>query len=449
MTVRRLEVLVNDQRVGELREVNDLWAFEYDPAWTAAQDSFGLSPALPKAPPLHNDGASSRPVQWYFDNLLPEEALRSVLAKEAGVAAEDAFGLLAHFGAESAGSLVLRVAGPPGPAAAGLKPLSLEALNERILNLPNASLTRDAPKRMSLAGAQHKMVVVLQEGALFEPLPATPSTHILEPNHPSGDYPASVMNEFFTMRLARAVGLDVPRVYRRYVPQPVYVVERFDRGVVGTGQPATRLHTIDTCQLLNKARSFKYTAANLQALAEAIEHCRAKAAARIQIYRWVLSNVLAGNGDNHLKNLSFRVSARGIGVAPAYDLLCTAVYATKAFARDKAHWPDVDLALSVGEAKTFAQVRRTHLLAAGDTLGVSAQTAQRELDAMIRNLPWQANRLLAAIEAVFDDELAKSPRPERAKLHRAGELRLLRAIVHIVVPEMAARVAADIGSSAG
>ena len=157
--------------------------------------------------------------------------------------------------------------------------------------------------------------------------------------------------------------------------------------------------------------------------------------------------VLAGNGDNHLKNLSFRVSARGIGVAPAYDLLCTAVYATKALARDKAHWLDVDLALSVGEAKTFAQVRRTHLLAAGDTLGVSAQTAQ--LDAMIRNLPRQANRLLAAIEAVFDDELAKSPRPEQAKLHRAGEMRLLRAIVRIVVPEMAARMAADIGSSAG
>lgn len=199
--------------------------------------------------------------------------------------------------------------------------------------------------------------------------------------------------------------------------------------------------------LARRVRHHAASSRNLQTLAEAIEHCRAKAAARIQIYRWVLFNVLAGNGDNHLKNLSFRVSARGIGVAPAYDLLCTAVYATKALARDKAHWLDVELALSVGEAKTFAQVRRTHLLAAGDTLGVSAQTAQ--LDAMIRNLPRQANRLLAAIEAVFDDELAKSPRPEQAKLHRAGELRLLRAIVRIVVPEMAARLAADIGSSAG
>ena len=31
---------------------------------------------------------------------------------------------------------------------------------------------------------------------LFEPLPGTPSTHILKPNHPGEDYPASVMNDF-------------------------------------------------------------------------------------------------------------------------------------------------------------------------------------------------------------------------------------------------------------
>jgi hypothetical protein len=40
------------------------------------------------------------------DNLLPEEAMRTVLAKEAQLSAEDAFGLLGYFGAESAGSLV-------------------------------------------------------------------------------------------------------------------------------------------------------------------------------------------------------------------------------------------------------------------------------------------------------------------------------------------------------
>ena len=43
-------------------------------------------------------------MQWHFDNLLPEETLRVVLAKDAKIEGEDAFGLLAYFDAESVGS---------------------------------------------------------------------------------------------------------------------------------------------------------------------------------------------------------------------------------------------------------------------------------------------------------------------------------------------------------
>ncbi|MDD2927180.1 HipA domain-containing protein [Rhodoferax sp.] len=74
------------------------------------------------------------------------------------------------------------------------------------------------------------------------------------------------------------------------------LIERFDR-VRAPGDAATqRIHIIDTCQLLNKSRAFKYQQANLQTLAEAIKLCRQKAAARIQLYRWLLFNVLVGNG---------------------------------------------------------------------------------------------------------------------------------------------------------
>jgi len=440
---RHLEVLVNERRVGWLREADDLWSFEYDPRWAAAADAFDLSPALPRSQPVHADGAALRPVQWYFDNLLPEEALRSALAKEARLADEDAFGLLAFFGGESAGSLVLRTPGAVA-AEAGLRPLALPALDARISNLDRVSLTHEAPKRMSLAGAQHKMVVVLRDGALFEPLPGTASTHILKPDHASGDYPASVMNEFFTMKLAAAVGLDVPPVHRLYVPRPVYIVERFDRvlppadGAVPQARPE-RLHIIDTCQLLNKSRSFKYQAAHLHTLAEALALCRTKAAARRQLYRWVLFNVLVGNGDNHLKNLSFRVTTQGISLAPAYDLLCTAVYEAKVFAGHRARWPNVDLALSLGEARTFAQVTGAGLVAAGRTLGLSTAAAERELGVMTRDLPTAASRLLAQIEADFDPLLTQNPDPQAARLHRAGELRLLRAITHVIIPDMLAR----------
>jgi len=112
-------------------------------------------------------------VQWYFDNLLPEERMREVISREQGVNVLDAFGLLVCLGAESAGSLVLL---PPGGTEGeqGAQPLTTEDLSARIRKLPRASLTSKSPKRMSLAGAQHKMVVLFDPatGALREPLRA-------------------------------------------------------------------------------------------------------------------------------------------------------------------------------------------------------------------------------------------------------------------------------------
>ena len=444
MTARQLVVRVNDQLVGHLREENDLWQFEYSSTWVKLPQAFDLAPALSRSQGLIVDGATNRPVQWYFDNLLPEEALRTLIAKESGLNADDAFGLLAHFGAESAGSLVLRVPGKTTLAKRGLKPLPLKELSKRIANLAKVSLTKDAPKRMSLAGAQHKMLMTLRDGELFEPLPGTASTHILKPNHPGKDYPASVMNEYFTMRLAAALELDAPRVHRMYVPQPVYIVERFDRIVPASGSidvdTVLRRHVIDTCQLLNKARTFKYTAAHLDTLKQAIEYCRSKAAARMQLFRWLVFNILVGNGDSHLKNISFLVDESGINIAPAYDLLSTAAYDTKSLADDKGRWPHTSLALTLGDAKTFAGVTREHILDAATTIGLTRTTATRELDRMLRDAPLAAETLITEIEASIGREAKASPDPKVAGRNLAIERRLLSAIKHIVIADMCKRL---------
>lgn len=439
MSGRTLTVLVDGRLIGHLGETDDLWSFEYAAEWQTAEDGYDLSPALPRRTTFHSDGASHRPVQWYFDNLLPEEALRIVLAKEARLIAEDAFGLLAYYGAESAGALTLLDPDHPIPADIGLRPLPLAALSQRIRNLPRMSLARDAPKHMSLAGAQHKLLVVEQNGELFEPLAATPSTHILKPDHPDPAYPASVANEFFAMRLAAGLGLDPPRVQMRYVPEPVYVVERFDRERGADSQPSRR-HVIDTCQLLDKARSFKYSAARLDSLAQAAAVCRSRAAARIRLYRWLVFSLLLGNGDNHLKNISFLVDAQGIELAPPYDLLSTAVYETSAIAGNDARWPETALALPLADASRFADVSRQHVLGAGVALGLNEATAKRELDRMIQALPIAADRLLADMEGLLSKLAAESPEPDAARRHVAGELRLLRAIRKVVVADMIGKV---------
>jgi serine/threonine-protein kinase HipA len=430
--MRTLEAFLNEQRVGTLSEGGDLWRFEYDMQWASAPGSYDLSPRLARSELVHTDGGTDRPVQWYFDNLLPEEELRDVVAKEAKIDGEDAFGLLEYLGAESAGSLVLLPRGATRQPR-GLRTLSDADLSARINNLSRASLSSGAPKRMSVAGAQNKLPVVYRGEALHEPVGSEPSTHILKPNHTHQDYPSSVINEYAVMRLAGALKLAVPTVLRRYVPEPVYLVERFDRYTDAAGATRRR-HIIDACQLLNKARGFKYTGATLESLGDIIAACRNRASTRMNLYRWLIFNVLIANNDNHLKNLSFLVGNEGIELAPAYDLLSTGAYHTRAIAGDRADWPKVRLSITMPNAPTLDAVNRKSLLEAGEALGLPKTVGERELKRMMAALPGALNEI---IQEVSDDNTRL---PQTAMRFLAGELRLLATLQHLVVPEMSARL---------
>jgi serine/threonine-protein kinase HipA len=436
MAMRTLNVFINRSLIGHLSEGDGLWRFAYDAAWTASPQSFDLSPALPRQAGVIEDGGSLRPVQWYFDNLLPEEGLRRATLLEAKIVGDDAFALLQYLGSESAGSLTLLPEDAPrmSPSAGGARALSKAALSARIRALPRQTLGHDSPKRMSLAGAQHKLLVVYKNGLLFEPTGNAPSTHILKPNHPDVAYASSVMNEYFTMRLAGMMGLNVPSVHRLYVPEPVYVIERFDRSPSAAGI-TDRLHTLDACQLLNQSGQFKYHAATLETLARLVNLCRNRVQTRLLLYRWLVFNTLIANHDCHLKNLSFRVSTEGITLAPHYDLLCTGVYDTRVYADDRAIWPTTKLAIALPNASSFEQVTRSALIEAGAALGLSASIAKRELNRQISKLP----TALAKLTAQIDRENQNAP--NAARVYLAGEMRLIQAITHIVVPQLLGQLA--------
>lgn len=437
---RRLLVSSNGRPMGSLSAQDDIWTFEYFPAWQQATDAYPLSPAFPLAQGVHRDGSTERKVQWFFDNLLPEDMLRDVVSREESVRASDAFGLLERLGAESAGALVLL---PPGSAEAarGSQALSRASLSARIQNLPRASLTAASPKRMSLAGAQHKMVLLFDAAtqSMREPLKGTASSHILKPNAQSAQYPHSVANETFTMRLAQRLGLDVPSVYRLYLPEPVYVVERFDRLWDAASEEFKRRHVMDGCQLLGLAPNFKYSRATLQTLMQLIGLCRNKAAARLSLFRWVLFNTLVGNSDSHLKNISFLADHEGVQVAPCYDLLCTAVYHTRMYADDAAIWPQEPLAISVVDAAVFADVTQGKLVRTGQALGLSRAAAQREVTKMMATLPDAADQLETEMLGEFD-ALAQGENATALQATRGAEAHLLRGIRHNVIADMVRRV---------
>jgi len=448
--MRRLQVYIGRTPAGTLSEENNLWVFSYDPAWAAAERGFDLSPALSRKKLRHEDGGTERPVQWYFDNLLPEELLRQAVAKEAGIKDhEDAFALLEYLGAESAGALTLLPPGEPLPDEAALRELPDAALSRRILALPRQTLSKEAPKRMSLAGAQHKMLLVVKGGALYEPVGATPSTHILKPDHPdSATYPASVFNEFLTMRLARAARLEVPAVQMRHVPEPVYLIERFDRAIrkpppgQRSGDPLAapaidRLHVIDACQLLNKARTFKHSGATLGALVQVIEKTSNKLQTRSRLFRWLVFNIVVGNDDCHMKNLSFVVNHDGVSLAPHYDLLSTGAYHTRALADDDGRWNQVPMAFPLPGAKTFGDVTRDAVLAAAEVLGLPRRIAMRLMAEVTARVESEFAKLVAEHEEAA--RTAPAATAERAA-GMALEARLLRVIQHITLPDMLARL---------
>lgn len=364
------------------------------------------------------DGASQRPVQWFFDNLLPEEGARELLAKDASLSTADAFGLLAWYGRESAGALTLLPSDETPSLSDGCLPLTDEDLSARIRQLPAISLAHGAPKKISLAGAQHKLAVILTPEGLLEPRGNTPSTHILKPEHQDKDhYPHSVINEWFAMTLAKRVGLPVPEVTLRQVPEPVYLVERFDRLLSPTG--VVRLQTLDACQLLGLDKSFKYTQATPDSLNRLISACREKARTRLALYRWVVFNTLIGNDDAHLKNLSFHVEGgereTTLRLAPHYDLLCTAAY------RTGNDWGNAELSWAMGNAKCAHQLTREHVIAFGGAIGLPAAVAEKELRLLLTQSNVSGLALL--------NEL-----PEGS---HAGEKRFVRQIVHGVMKDMA------------
>jgi len=430
MSQRTLYASINGRSVGTLIDASGGWEFVYDDHWLAFEQRFALSPHLPlQAEPLV-DGSSERHVQWYFDNLLPEEGQRTLLADDANIHQADAFALLTHYGAESAGALTLLPEADAALAVSdvdGREDLSDADLEMRIANLPNVSLAHTANKRMSLAGGQHKLAVIYDNSQLFEPTGNAASTHILKPNHPSASFAQSVINEWFVMQLAAKVGISVPKVYRRYVPSSVYLIERFDR--IHSEQAVSRSHSIDACQLLGMDAAFKYQQGSVGRLAEIAKFCRSSAQARTRLFNWLVFNVLIGNTDAHLKNLSFMVGYEGIELAPSYDLLSTAVYETPAF--DGNSWPErTTMAWPLPGANFVKDINREVLVNAANELGLNKSTAERLIQVQLTRITPAANELYNAM-LIENDRLVKDNKEIGDQVE--AENRCVRCIIHNVL----------------
>lgn len=423
---RELGVFIEGQAVGRLFENAGVWSFQYEPEWV--DSGYAIAPGLPLRQAPIIDSASTRPVQWYFDNLLPEEMARQRLVASLEKGEWDAWSLLERFGGESAGAITLLAPGktldPPG-----MRTLPDDQLETRIRQLPFVPLGDAAPKKMSLAGAQEKLPTVMDvQGQLFEPVGSQLSTHILKPNALSAHYPASAVNEWYCARIAQEIKLNVPPVSLRYVPSAVYLIERFDRQVVNG--VLTRRHVLDAAQALSLSAGSKYTLSGVDALNRIVSLCRAKAPTRIGLFRWTVFNIIIGNHDAHLKNLSLYAGREGYTLAPHYDFVSTVSWARPDLVTIGPLWPNLELTHPIGEARFFADLRRKHIFELGAQMNLPAKMIERELNRLLEQVPLAAARIHAEFEQRVDVPSGQ----------RASQLYMINCIRNMPIREMVAQL---------
>jgi len=260
-----------------------------------------------------------------LSNLLPEGALRELLAQGLKTHIDNEFELFTYLGQDLPGALIAT-------------PIEPENIPEYALSATDKAQVvkthlQDDDHHFSLAGVQMKFSMrekdgryhIAKSGELGDWIIKTPSTkHAHVP-----------LNEFTAMRLAELAGIDIPDIKlvelssldalpSINLPDEKYAfaIRRFDRN---DGQ---RIHMEDFAQILVKYPNEKYDSANYEQIGKVIYEYTGDSLGNIQQFaRRLLVNILLANGDAHLKNWSLIYpDTITPELSPAYDILTTRVY---------------------------------------------------------------------------------------------------------------------------
>jgi serine/threonine-protein kinase HipA len=335
-----LNVWYEDQIVGYLwRDNQGAMSFKYDNDW----NKFPLSISLPL-----NKAPESIIAHRFFANLLPEGAARDRICIRFRCP-DTNFDLLREIGSECAGAISILPIEKEPDLNQSYKKLGDEALI-KIIETRGASINLEDKQRLSLAGAQDKITVHVKEDGIYFPVSQAPSTHILK--FEVRDFKNVPLYEVYTTKLARAIGLNTIDIELNFLGDYSYTIsERYDRII---GDRITRIHQEDFCQALGFKE--KYQRSDKPNFAQCyqliIENSSNPLVDAEQLIKWQIFNLILGNSDAHIKNISFLYGDSETRLAPFYDLVCT---------RAIEHL-DETLALAIGHQKNPNQVTKKDLL---------------------------------------------------------------------------------------
>lgn len=325
-----LDVYFHNKIVGQLiQDDHGNMNFIYAKKWLTNPKAVAISCSLP----LQKEKFSKKQCRAFFEGLLPEQQQRKIIAKNLGVSEHNEFSLLEKIGGECAGALsFLPPEGKPHTSPTHYHELTDADLAKTLEELHTKPLLAgEYGVRLSLAGAQEKLAVYINDDRICIPLDNYPSTHILKPAHYI--YGDIVFNEYFCMKLAKEIGLITAEVECKKVGEIAYLlVKRYDRFISSPQdgkQIIARLHQEDFCQALGFSSAQKYQNEEGPSLKNCFDLVRNQTIKPIveinKILDAVIFNFLIGNCDAHGKNFSL-LYQDGAQLAPLYDLVCTIYY---------------------------------------------------------------------------------------------------------------------------
>ena len=386
MMVRELEVWLGVNHVGTLSIANGRRPiFSYREDWLKRTDAVALSYSLPLQPQAFDDDQTLP----FFAGLLPEGRPRELIARQFQVSRQNDFVLLDHLGGECAGAVTLLEPSQSLPALiqeTDVQWLSDQELIQVLDELPRRPMLAGTDGlRLSLAGAQDKLPVVVDGDRIGLPLNGAPSSHILKPAISS--VADSVTNEGFCLALAEMLGFKPARSRIHHVMDRQFLlVERYDRIKDNAGQ-LIRLHQEDFCQALGVMPEQKYQNEGGPSLADCFQLLRRVAHPSaihvLRLWDMVIFNALIGNHDAHGKNFSLLYSSKLSILAPAYDLLSTAVYPNLT----------IKMAMKIGSKYKFSEVEARHWDQLAISCGLSATQARKRILQLAKRLPDAARQL--------------------------------------------------------
>ncbi len=369
MTERQLAVWLGGRRVGTLvRERQGGFRFDGQPgaaALTASREG------------ARNPWARGFSRNW-FEGLLPEGPQRTVAEGIHGVTGGDTFGLLAEIGWECAGAVAIL---PEGRAQADgrYEPMGVADLWERLDALPRLVAEVDREMRLSLGGAQEKMLLRQMPPGWALPLGGAPSTHIFKPEPIR--FPGLAIAEAWSLRAAAsATSTTSARLMVAAGHRPTLIIARYDRVIAN--DDVRRIHQEDMCQVLGLPPASKYANSTkieeplLSRFAEVLLRTPDPTAELQRLLQQVTINVALGNADAHAKNYSIVHNSGDLTLSPLYD-----VSPTMAFIPTQRR-----SSLPVGGKFPIDEITRAHVVAEARSWGIPEPVARRIISSTLDNL---------------------------------------------------------------